>query len=55
MSEKEIFEKAARENLGLSGRRVANFVREAQALRENLKRRKEQMKQRKEKQCMPLK
>ncbi|MDR2901857.1 MAG: hypothetical protein LBU87_01945 [Lactobacillales bacterium] len=48
---KESIEKQARENLGLSARRLDKFVRESVALKENLKLRKQQQLEKEEKTC----
>lgn len=48
------FEKQARENLSLSPKQLAAFLKQARALRRNLSLRRRQ-KQERQKQCMPSK
>ncbi|MBQ7413236.1 MAG: hypothetical protein IJV07_03065 [Alphaproteobacteria bacterium] len=48
------FEQQARQNLSLSDKKMESFLKQAAALRRNLKARKKQ-KQEREKKCMPSK
>ncbi len=51
-SDMSAFEKQARENLSLSPKKMATFLKQAQALRRNLKLRQKQRKERQENGCI---